>query len=55
MVQCTTRDHVSNRVAKIADHPNTPTIRKSGIRIVVHGWGKLASSKQMECRVVDCS
>ena len=53
-VQATSRSNVSSRVAKIADHPNVAAVREAGIRIEVHGWGKMASGK-WECRVVDVS
>ncbi len=54
MVQATSRENVPHRVNKIAEHENTPQIRKAGIRLVVHGWGKMASGK-WELREVDCS
>ena len=53
-VQATSRSNVSSRVAKITDHPNVAAVREAGIRIEVHGWGKMASGK-WECRVVDVS
>jgi hypothetical protein len=39
-VQATSADNVSKRIAKIAEHENTPHVRKSGMRILVHGWRK---------------
>jgi hypothetical protein len=53
-VQATSRDDVSHRAAKIADHPNVSAVRKAGIRIEVWAWGKMASGR-WEVRVVDCS
>jgi hypothetical protein len=50
-VQCTDDTNVSKRVAKIADHENTPRLREAGWSIHVHGW---ATGKR-EPRVVDCS
>ena len=40
-VQTTTRGEVSRRLAKIAASPNIGTLRKAGVAIHVHGWGKL--------------
>lgn len=37
-VQTTSLSNVSARIKKIADHENTPAVRKAGIRIIVHGW-----------------
>lgn len=48
-VQVTSLSNVSARVKKIADHENTPFVRKAGIKILVHGWGK------DKLREVDCS
>jgi hypothetical protein len=49
MVQTTSYSNVSARVKKIADHDNTPAVRKAGIRILVHGWDGA------KLREVDCS
>jgi hypothetical protein len=51
-VQCCEYSGVSKRVAKIADHENTPRLREAGIRLEVHGWTK---GKRGEPRIVDCS
>jgi hypothetical protein len=51
-VQCTSNTNVSARLNKIADHENTPWLRKAGWRIEVHGWTK---GKRGAPRVVDCS
>jgi len=53
-VQATDFTSVSKRIAKIADHENTAAVRKAGIRILVHGWGKRANGKY-ELREVDVS
>jgi len=53
-VQCTSRSHVSHRQRKIAEAETLPAIRKAGIRVLIHGWGKMAGGR-WECRVVDCS
>lgn len=48
-VQSTSWGNVATRIRKIADHDNVAAVRKSGIRIIVHGWD---GSKLRE---VDCS
>ena len=53
-VQATSRDNVAARIAKIAEHPNVGHVRKAGIRLEVHGWGKMASGR-WELRCVDVS
>ena len=53
-VQCTSGANVASRVSKIADHANTPFIRKAGWKIVVHGWRKNAAGK-WTLREIDCS
>lgn len=53
-VQACNRSDVSKRIDKIANHKNVAAVRKSGIRIEVHGWERMASG-QFECRVVDVS
>jgi hypothetical protein len=53
-VQSTSRTNVAGRLAKIADHENIGAVREAGIRLEVHGWGKMASGR-WECRVVDVS
>lgn len=53
-VQATSRDNVAARVAKIGDHANVGAVRKAGIRLEVHGWGKMASGR-WECLVLDVS
>lgn len=37
-VQATSAGNVSARVKKIADHENVGAVRKSGMRLLVHGW-----------------
>lgn len=44
-VQTTSGDHVANRIAKIADHPNLPAVRAANVRIHVHGWRKSAAGR----------
>jgi len=53
-VQCTSRSHVSARQRKIAEAPTLPAVRKAGIRVLIHGWGKMAGGR-WDCRVIDCS
>ena len=53
-VQTTSVDHVSHRVAKIADHPNVAAVREAGIAIHVHGWAK-KSGRWVLARDVDVS
>lgn len=54
-VQCTSGDHVSNRINKIRQHPNAAIWAASDTRkIVVHGWRKVGARgkrKLWECRV----
>jgi hypothetical protein len=53
-VQATSGDNVSNRIAKIAEHPNIAAIRRGGIRVLVHGWRKNARGRWV-LREVDVS
>jgi hypothetical protein len=46
-VQCTSADHVANRVRKIAESPNVAAVRAAGWRIVVHGWRKRGNRWQL--------
>lgn len=39
-VQTTSRSNMSSRARKIAEHENTPMVRKAGWRILIHGWAK---------------
>jgi len=52
-VQCTSYSNISARVKKIANHENTPLVRKAGVRIVVQGWRKI--NNRWQCREVDLS
>lgn len=52
-IQTTSYSNVSARVKKIAEHENTPILRKAGWRIEVHGWHKVKNRYQV--RVVDVS
>jgi hypothetical protein len=53
-VQSTSRSNVDARIDKIAGHPNVGAVRQAGIRLEVHGWGRMASGR-WELRVVDVS
>lgn len=44
-VQATSRDHVSHRITKIRELDHFEQLQACPIRIVVHGWGKMASGK----------
>lgn len=39
-VQTTSRSNMSSRARKIAEHENTPTVRRAGWGIEIHGWAK---------------
>lgn len=52
-VQVTSRGNVSARVAKIAELPALPVLRKCGWRLEVWGWGKTKTLG--DWRVVDVS
>lgn len=54
-VQTTSRDNLSARLRKIADHPNLPAVREAGWRIEVHGWAQKKQRAPWECRTVDVS
>ena len=53
-VQATSGSNVAARVTKIAEAQHVGTVRKAGIRIVVHGWRKAANGR-WTLREVDCS
>lgn len=53
-VQCTSGSNLSSRLKKIADSDATPILRKSGWRILAHGWRKNSAGKWV-LREVDCS
>ncbi|MDE2467327.1 MAG: hypothetical protein KGL35_00905 [Bradyrhizobium sp.] len=53
-VQTTSGSNVSARIRKIADNEYTPTIRKAGVRLEVHGWRKGANGR-WALRTVDVS
>ncbi len=44
-IQATSGDHVSERVAKMAESEALPILIKAGIRVVVHGWRKNAAGR----------
>ena len=52
-VQATSGSNVAARITKINDHENVGTVRKGGIRILVHGWSKRKGRWQL--REVDVS
>lgn len=52
-VQCTSLSNISSRIHKITESPLLSRVRKCGIRILVHGWGKKKS--RWEVREVDVS
>lgn len=39
-VQATSSSNVAARLAKITHHANLSAVRKSGIKVVIHGWRK---------------
>lgn len=53
-VQTTSRGNMNARVKKITEHENLGIVRKSGIRIIVHGWRKNARGLWV-CTEVDMS
>lgn len=53
-VQTTSRSNMSARIRKIAEHENVAAVRKAGIRIEVHGWGKNKAGR-WEVKVEDIS
>lgn len=44
---------VARRVRKITDHENTPRLRESGMRLVVHGWKRTKTGPKL--REIDLS
>ncbi len=53
-VQATSLSNVSARIKKITDHANLPMVRRAGVVIYVHGWGKGANGRY-RLREVDLS
>lgn len=53
-IQATSRDNVSSRITKIAEHDNVAAVRKAGWTIEVWGWGLMANGR-WELRTVDVS
>lgn len=53
-IQATSASNVAARIKKITDHENLIPVRRAGIRILVHGWGKRADGK-WHLREVDVS
>ncbi len=52
-VQTTSASNMSARAKKIAEHENTPIVRKAEIRLEVHGWKKVGNRWQV--KVLDVS
>ena len=52
-VQCTSGSNVAARVRKIADAQATPELRRSGWKLIGHGWRK--AKGRWVLRQVDCS
>ena len=44
-VQSTSRTNVAGRISKIKNLEHFPRLQASPLRIVVHGWGKMASGR----------
>lgn len=55
VVQTTSLSNVSARIKKITEHENLAPVRKAGIGILVHGWGKRAGKRTVDLREVDLS
>lgn len=53
-VQTTSRSNMSSRAKKIAEHENTPMVRKAGWQIIIHGWSKDKAGK-WQVKVQDVS
>lgn len=53
-VQATSASNVAARLKKIRDHENLGAVRKAGISIKIHGWGKNAKGRYV-LREVDIS
>lgn len=45
VVQTTSASNIASRINKITESPLLDKVRKAGIRIVVHGWKKLANGR----------
>jgi hypothetical protein len=52
-VQTTSASNMSARAHKIADSEYVGTVRKSGMKIHIHGWVK--NGRKWECKVMDVS
>ena len=52
-MQTTSASNMSARAKKIADNENVGIVRKSGIKIHIHGWIK--NGRKWECKVMDVS
>lgn len=45
VIQTTSASNMSSRIRKITLSPLLDTVRKAGIRIIVHGWKKLSTGR----------
>ena len=52
-VQTTSASNMSARAHKIADSEHVGMVRKSGMKIHIHGWIK--TGRKWECKVMDVS
>lgn len=52
-VQTTSYSNISSRVKKIKEHENLEAVKKSGIKILVHGWQKKNNRWQVKEVVVE--
>jgi hypothetical protein len=52
-VQTTTASNMSARANKIADSEHVGMVRKSGMKIHIHGWIKIG--RKWECKIMDVS
>ena len=46
-IQVTTQNNMQARINKIRKHKNFIAVKKSGIKIVLHGWGKGKNGKRI--------
>jgi hypothetical protein len=44
LVQCTTADHLSDRLAKVKRVPELPSLLAAGFKVAVHGWERRGAS-----------
>ena len=53
-VQVTSGSNVSARAKKIAENEHVGTVRKAGVRVLIHGWRRNSKGRYV-LREVDCS